>query len=105
MNPLPIVCTLDAAELQERRSGLLAHVAALAEGRREVEGGLALRFAPAAGVLQELGNLIDLERQCCRFLRFRLTVEPDGGPIELELTGPAGTGEYLQTMIPELREI
>lgn len=100
MKTLPIACTLDMVELQERRNGLLASVAARAEGRREVEGGLALRFAPEAGVLLEIGNLIDLERQCCRFLRFRLTVEPDSGPIELELTGPEGTREFLEALLP-----
>jgi hypothetical protein len=36
-------------------------VAARAEGRREINGGLALRIAPEAGVLPELGELIDLE--------------------------------------------
>ncbi len=42
-----------------------------------------------------LGEFIQLERQCCPFLRFQLTVEPGGGPIWLELTGPPGTREFL----------
>jgi hypothetical protein len=38
------------------------------------------------------------ERQCCRFLRFAVTVEPDHGPITVYLTGPAGTREFLAAM-------
>jgi hypothetical protein len=30
------------------------------------------------------------ERERCRFMHFRANVEPDGGPISLELTGPRG---------------
>ena len=45
-----------------------------------------------AGAIVEM---IDAERQCCRFLRFRLTVEPDGDSILLDVTGPAGTKEFL----------
>jgi hypothetical protein len=39
--------------------------------------------------LTELAHLVNLERQCCPFLRLRITVEPDNGPFWLELTGTA----------------
>ena len=32
-------------------------------------------------------------------LRFQITVEPDGGPIWLELTGPSGTREFLDALL------
>jgi hypothetical protein len=41
-----------------------------------------------------IARVMDAERQCCRFLRFQLTVEPDGGPVLLDLTGPPGTREF-----------
>ena len=50
-------------------------------------------------VLPTIMAVMEAERQCCRFLRFQLTVEPDGGPIRLELTGPAGTGEFLAALL------
>jgi len=40
-------------------------------------------------------EFIGAESQCCPFLRFRLTLEPGGGPLWLELTGPPGTREFL----------
>jgi hypothetical protein len=42
---------------------------------------------------------MNTERHCCRFLRFVLTVEPGGGPMWLETTGPEGTVEFLETLI------
>jgi hypothetical protein len=51
------------------------------------------------GKLQILEHvLIDAERQCCRFLRFALTVEPDAGPIRLEFTGPRGAQAFVEAL-------
>jgi hypothetical protein len=49
-------------------------------------------------VLSEIARTVDNERKCCRFLRFALTVEPDDGPITMDLTGPPGTREFLAAM-------
>ena len=46
-----------------------------------------------------IARTVDMERQCCRFLRFTVTVEPNDGPIALDLTGPAGTREFLAAML------
>ncbi|MBA3355700.1 MAG: hypothetical protein H0U18_07115 [Pyrinomonadaceae bacterium] len=39
--------------------------------------------------------LVELEHQCCPFLKFNITVEPGDGPVWLEMTGPQGTKEFL----------
>jgi hypothetical protein len=41
----------------------------------------------------------EAERRCCRFLRFGITVEPDAGPIILELSGPPGTREFVSALL------
>jgi hypothetical protein len=45
-----------------------------------------------------IAHAIDAERRCCRFLRFDLTVEPDAGPVVLDLTGPPGTREFIAAL-------
>src|SRR3954451_7607340 len=42
---------------------------------------------------------VNAERQCCRFLRFTITVEPAGGPMVLELTAPAGAAEFMAALL------
>jgi len=50
-------------------------------------------------MLSTIMQAVDAERQCCRFLRFVIAVEPDGGPISVELTGPPGTREFLTALL------
>jgi hypothetical protein len=94
MNEIPIACSLTSTELDQRREVLTA-LRARCTGVEPVENGLRLLFEAAPGVLADIARVIDLERQCCRFLRFQLEVLPDGGPIALELTGPEGTADFL----------
>ncbi len=48
-----------------------------------------------------MATTIAAERRCCRFLQFVLTMEPDEGPVWLEVTGPPGTAEFLAGWIPD----
>lgn len=95
MTKIPIACTLTEPEQRERRSGIIEQFSAGVLERRETSEGYAFRFAPDSASLALLAEVIDLERQCCAFFCFRLTVEPDQGPIWLEITGPDGTKSFL----------
>lgn len=92
---LPIACSLTAPELQERRTTVLQKVRRAVKEVRELEDDYAYVFPSASEWLSEVAGLIDLERQCCSFLRFRLTVEENGGSLLLEMTGPEGTKDFL----------
>ena len=70
-----------------------------AELHDELPQGHRLRFYQTDDILATIAQTIDAERQCCRFLRFSITVEPDGGPISLELTGPPGTREFVSALL------
>lgn len=104
MVDVPVVCRLSAPELRARESGLLAKLAAQVLEREPLSAGTAgseglrLRFAATSELLAEVAELIALERQCCPFLRFSLTVEAAGGPLWLELSGPPGTRSFLDTL-------
>ena len=99
MNHMPIACSLSPDALAARRAGLLPGLAARATAIDELPDGLRLRFAPADGILGEIAQVVDAERQCCRFLQFDLRVEQAAGPITLLLTGPPGTREFLSELI------
>jgi hypothetical protein len=96
---LPVACTLGPSALKARREGLLADLAHRAEAHAELPEGHAFRFAASGETLALIARAIEAERQCCRFLRFRVTVEPDEGPIFLELTGPRGTRDFLAALM------
>ena len=101
MSTLPIACSLTAPELQARRTEVLQRVRVAALEVKEMSDGFAYRFPSNQPLLADLSTLIQLEHQCCPFLRFSLIVEPGNGPIWLELTGPAGTKEFLTSIFEE----
>jgi hypothetical protein len=92
---LPIACSLTDAALQQRRRDVLEKVRNAVVEERELEDGFSYQFPASEEWLAEVAHLVNLERQCCPFLRLRITVEPDNGPLWLELTGPPGTKEFL----------
>ena len=98
MSDLPIACSLTPPELQERRVQVLEKVRAAALEVKELDNGFGYRFPSDESLLAELFTLIQIEHQCCPFLRFSLIVEPGNGPVWLELTGPRGTKELLTSI-------
>jgi hypothetical protein len=99
MSDLPIVCTLQPGELNARAAQLLPGVVAAARARHAIENGFRFQFECDGEVLLSIVRMMDAERQCCRFLRFQLTIEGGGGPVVLDVTGPPGTQAFLLAMI------
>ena len=72
MTSLPIVCTLGPAALKTRREALLAGVVRRAAQRADLPDGYRIRFEPADALLSAIAEVVDAERQCCRFFTFEL---------------------------------
>lgn len=96
--PLPIACNLTDLELQQRRAGLLQTFREALLETKELEDGYAYRFPSNANWITDLAQLVIVERECCPFLRFNLRLEPANGPVWLELTGPEGIKDFLQSL-------
>lgn len=99
MTDFPVACALSTPELREREEIVLAKIRARVQEVQDLDRGYALRFVPESAMLAGLATLIDLERQCCPFLRFELEVHPASGPIWLKVTGPEGTRDFLRTVL------
>jgi hypothetical protein len=94
--PAPVACTLPAVEQRARRAELRGGLLREIRGVREVDGGFALEFAPAAERVERLGAFIAFESECCPFLDFALRVPREGGPVELCITGPSEAQSFLR---------
>jgi hypothetical protein len=84
---LPVVCTLNDAELQKRRRDVLDHVQAAVMHATELPDGYAYEFAFSPEMLAALARLVALEHECCRFLTFRISVTAGEAALTLEVTG------------------
>ena len=65
---LPIACSLTDSQFQERRRGVLLRARSAVVEVRELEND-AYCFPSEGEWLTEIATLVDLERQCCPFLR------------------------------------
>ncbi|AGY57946.1 hypothetical protein [Gloeobacter kilaueensis] len=85
-----IVCTLDAADMQQRlaRIRTLSHTAL--RNHRQRERTLTLHYVPAAA--EEVRALVEAEQACCAFLDFALSETAAG--ISLVITAPTNAGEF-----------
>jgi hypothetical protein len=94
---LPVICTLTPDAAATRKAALLPGLVRRAESREDTPDGVRFRFS--ADVFSMLVSTVEAERQCCRFLRFDISIEPDSGPIWLSLSGPPGTRDFLAALL------
>jgi hypothetical protein len=96
VNEQPIACNLGAltGRERERRSNLFAGLSGGADRIEELPGGYSIRFPPGRTSWSTLAELVGLERRCCPFLRFTLTLDEDGR-IELAIGGREGVKAFL----------
>ena len=95
----PIACALAPSDLAARRADLLPGLLSRAKSIDQIPGGYELQFAADTATLRAITDIVDAERQCCRFLTFTVTVTADGGPIALAVTGPPGTSAFLEDLL------
>jgi hypothetical protein len=81
----PIACTLSASDLKDRESAWKKLLGSGLIERDLVPGGIRLSPAPgAAAPLIDLIDLIDLERDCCAWIRFEVA---EGSVVTLTAEG------------------
>jgi len=104
----PFVCDMSAIPADQRG----AHMATIkklflaAEGLQELPNGYTVRLPNESEALVTAVQFIGLERRCCPFLDFGLSIEREGGPVWLSLTGREGVKPFIMAEIGEhLRDI
>jgi len=94
----PIACYLTDKQLQARRKNYLDKAADTLVEATEIANGFIYKFPLKPAILQDLAEIIDLERQCCPFLNFKLIVESGTDFVSLEMTGAEGTKEIIKSL-------
>tara|TARA_B100000676_G_scaffold302353_1_gene351133 strand:- start:3868 stop:4227 length:360 start_codon:yes stop_codon:yes gene_type:complete len=65
----------------------------------ETESGYLLKFGTDQEDMVLISDWLLTEKICNPFLRFTLHVESNNGPISVELSGPAGTKDFLESTL------
>jgi hypothetical protein len=96
---IPVACCLSDEELRTREATLLSQFKSALLTTEELADGYLFRIPGDKKWLAVAAELIAAERECCPFLRFELTAEPAMGPVTVRMTGPAGTKEFLKSIL------
>ena len=92
---IPIACSLSGPELRERQQTVIAELRGYIRHVAERADGYALDLTPSDEAIDAAMTFVRLERRCCPFLRFTLTIEPGDAHVVLTLTGGPGVRDFL----------
>lgn len=82
---VPVVCTLDSAELGDRTADW-QRITRQAGDRRDIPDGVRLTFPATPGLAAEVAALAAAEQECCAFFDFTLHLTP--AALELTVRAP-----------------
>ena len=95
----PIACSLTTAEFREREAKLLAQFRSAIVEAEELQEGYSFRLPDDGKWIMLVAELIVAERECCPFLAFEVAALPNMGPVVVRVIGPAGTKEFVRTVL------
>ncbi len=96
-----VSCKLSPEQLQKQRHKLLPGLFKRADKRLDLTDGVdgvRLHLKQRPGLLAELARIIEREQDCCSFLAFNIAIEPSGGAVTFDITGPVGTRDMLKSL-------
>ena len=98
-SPPPIVCDLRALSLEQRtrEHELLLEFRGMFREALETDQGFSIAVPADPRLLSRLGEFLALERLCCPFLTFNLSIPADRGAIRLQIQGPPGAKAFLRS--------
>ena len=99
---IPIACNLGAISDRSQYGVLSNLLRSAISGRAELPDGFGFSLKGDVLGLAEIGESIGLERQCCPFLNFELSVSGTDSIYWLTLTGPDGAKALLDREFPAL---
>jgi len=102
-----LACRIDALEARqrERHAALATELSTAATGVEELDNGYAVRFPSQPYLFLRVAEWVELERACCPFLVIGIAFENGAGSIRVDLRGPTGVKDFLQSKFPSFERV
>ena len=97
MKTKTVACKLTSLELQKYKTEVIALLKDNILKREELSDGYCYTFVGSDTILDQVLTFIKTERQCCSFLTFNLSIEDVQSSLILNITGPDGAKEFINT--------
>ncbi|MEJ7678673.1 MAG: hypothetical protein WKG06_12595 [Segetibacter sp.] len=91
-----ISCRLTSSELRKRKLTVIAELVIEMNQTEEMDNGYCYSFSYSEELLFKLAEFIKLEKECCPFFNFNLSISGNSNTITLSLTGVEGTKEFIK---------
>ena len=92
-----VTCQLTSTELQKYKIEVIALLKDNILKKEELSNGYHYTFTGSDKTLDQVITFIKTERRCRNFLTFNIVIEDDQSNIVLNITGPDGTKEFINT--------
>lgn len=92
-----LACKLTSPELRLRKETVIKSLKSQVITKTELKNGYQYKFEVTDKMIDELAEFIKTERACCDFFTFNLSFSGDKKHAILQITGPAGTKEFIKS--------
>jgi hypothetical protein len=102
----PFACNLKAFQPEERKEWrrLIDHVMMSVTAVKQLPDGYALTVDTKQASIVEVAQWIDLERKCCPFFNFEVSMHGENGALTLALKGREGVKQFIAEDFHQLME-
>lgn len=101
LKPEVLACTLVGQEQFERKEELKVEIFSSVKGIEEIETGYVFNFDESEGFLLKLIDYILVEKECCPFLAYGISIQPYGKGVELKVSGSKEAKEIITLFVEE----
>ncbi len=91
-----ISCNLTTVEFRKRKATVVAGLLSKIRHVEEVTDGYQFSFNYSPELVHELVEFINLEKICCPFFNFNISIHSNDALVRLSLTGAEGTKEFIK---------
>jgi hypothetical protein len=92
-----LTCKLTTPEIRQRKETVIKSLKRQVLAKKELKNGYSYKFVGTDKMLDELTAFIKTERECCDFFIFNLFISSDKSEAVLEITGPKGAKDFIET--------
>jgi|GEM_PF-1633136 len=104
-DPAVVACDLTVFTPEERKAHVQRAETLMPTAEiEELPGGFIYRYPDRPGLVQDIGEFVEGERNCCPFFTFELRVEPAGTHVRLTIQGPPEGKEALRAGLQLMKE-
>jgi hypothetical protein len=90
-------CKLTTTELRQRKETVIKSLKSQVITKKPLKNGYAYKFVGTDKMVDELAEFIKTERACCDFFVFNLSINGDKSMAILEITGPKGAKDFIDS--------